>query len=243
MPFFIKGRKRKQINGQKGVASQRDRAKKGKKEANDEEISSDSEEDVKIQKDYEYSSDDEIEETAQEKKLRLANKYLEEIAKEEKKRLELDEVDQNFITARLKDDVLEQAGRLKKAVADSITGCAEPIHLKCKEHSRTITCILISPDDSLLVSASDDFNIVKWSLPDRRKLQVIKRTDVKGHKKRIQALAMSSDLLYLVSGDAAAKIYVWKVENLSFVHNFEGHRVDVTGLTFRRGTHQLFRYS
>lgn len=244
MPFFIKGKRKKESNGFKGMngdASGSKFKKKSKKIDSDEEISSESDEDIKVQQDYKHSSDDEVEETAQEKKLRLASKYLEEIAKEEKKRLEADEVDRDIIAARLKDDVLEQAGRLRKAFADSITGHETPIFLRCKEHSRTITCVILSPDNQLLFSASDDYNIVKWSLPDRKKLQVIKRTDEKGHRNKILALAISSDQKFFVSADKTAKIVVWRPSDMSYVHTFAGHRTDVTGVVFRKDTHQLFR--
>ncbi len=68
-------------------------------------------------------------ETAQEKKLRLAKIYLEEIQKQEQARKERDEdenendEDNNFLLAtsqRLKEDVLEGEGRLRKEIADQI---------------------------------------------------------------------------------------------------------------------------
>jgi ribosomal RNA-processing protein 9 len=83
-----------------------------------------------------YSAEDDVEdETAQEKKLRLAKVYLEEIEKEERNRRENDEVDTDVMASRLKDDVLEAEGRLRKEVADQVEPDLENITvLTCSKY-------------------------------------------------------------------------------------------------------------
>jgi len=71
-----------------------------------------------------FSAEDDLgvpsDETAQEKKVRLAKLYLEEIEKEERSRRENEDVDEDLVASRLKEDVLEAEGRLRKEVADQI---------------------------------------------------------------------------------------------------------------------------
>lgn len=249
MPFFIKGKRKKQtaVNGLKKVEYEGS-SKKGKyenhknKKGDTEEIDSDLEEDLSIKNDYKYSSESELEETVQEKRLRLAHTYLEEIEKEEKKRLETEEVDKEVIAQRLKEDALEKAGKLRKNVADLYSHCGDFLVLKCKEHSRSITCLVVSEDNQFLFSASDDLNIVKWSIKDKKKQFVIRRTDENGHKRKILALAVTSDNKFLASGGYDAKLKIWDFKYMALLHTFSGHKTDITGLVFRKGTHQLFRY-
>lgn len=254
MPFFIKGKRKHQSSlGSKGKNNfKKDgfkkvrlgSSKKGREndKDDDEELDSDLEEQAELQNDFKYSSESEIEETVQEKRLRIANKYLEEVKKQEQERLETEDVDKDTIAQRLREDVLEQAGKLRKNVGDLYSHCGENVILRCKEHSRSLTCLVISNDNKFIFSASDDFNIVKWSINDRKKLGIIKRTDKHGHKKKILALAISSDFQFLASGDKSPIINIWNPSNLSHIHSFSGHKIDITGLAFRRETHQLFRF-
>ncbi|KAK6621303.1 hypothetical protein RUM43_011609 [Polyplax serrata] len=216
---------------------------KAKKRIANEEIDSDLEDDLSLQNDYKYSSESEVEETVQEKRLRLARTYLEEIEKEEQKRLETEDVDKDVITQRLKEDALEKAGKLRKNVADLYSCCGDYLVLKCKEHSRSITCLAVSNDNQFLFSASDDFNIVKWSVKYREKKFVIKRTDAHGHKRKILTLAVSCDSHFLASGGLEPIIKIWNADDLTYIHSFNGHKIDVTGLAFRKNTHQLFSCS
>lgn len=121
MSFFIKG---KDTNRNKKLASkykQNNRKRKFEKpklrpkddNEDDDEISSDSDEELRKNDIHPESSEDEHE-TAQEKKLRLAKVYLEEIEKEERERLQdkegLNQHD-DVIAKRLKEDYLRQTGK------------------------------------------------------------------------------------------------------------------------------------
>lgn len=255
MPFFIKGKRKNQAVGSsnkknsfgKGGSKKvrlgsKKKERDNDKDDDDEELDSELEEEAELQNNFKYSSEEEIEETVQEKRLRIANKYLEEVQKQEQERLETEDVDKETIAQRLREEVLEAQGKLRKNVADLYSHCGENIVLRCKEHSRPLTCLVVSSDNKFIFSASDDFNIVKWSVSDRKKLKVIKRTDEHGHKKKILALAVSSDFQFLASGDKAARLNIWNPTDMSFIHSFAGHKIDITGLVFRKETHQLFRY-
>lgn len=81
----------------------------------------------------------------------------------EQERAEIRELDKDAIGQRLKDDLLEQAGKLRREVADHYTSHDESgiKKLRCKEHSSAITCLAVSSDGQFLYSASKDCGIMK----------------------------------------------------------------------------------
>lgn len=81
----------------------------------------------------------------------------------EKERAETRELDKDAIGQRLKDDLLEQAGKLRREVADHYSGHDEAgiKRLRCKEHKSAITCLTVSADGQFLFSASKDCGIMK----------------------------------------------------------------------------------
>ena len=81
----------------------------------------------------------------------------------ERDRAESKDIDQSVIEGRLKHDLLEQSGRLRKNIADKYTGYdADNIKvLRCKEHNLPITCVIVSVDNKYIYSASKDCVIVK----------------------------------------------------------------------------------
>ncbi|KZT34096.1 WD40 repeat-like protein [Sistotremastrum suecicum HHB10207 ss-3] len=64
-----------------------------------------------------------------------------------------------------------------------------------------------------------------------------------GHTDEVLCLAVSSDGKYLVSGGKDRKIGVWDVESESWIRAFTGHRDIISGITFRKGTHQIYTSS
>lgn len=134
---------------------------------------------------YENETEEE-EETAQEKRLRLVKKYLKEIEEKgkkfsiisllfiyikeiylyfkivfkilEKNKLEFDE---DIVSKRLREEYLEEKGRLKKTIAINYIDHNELVTLKCKEHKTSITCICLSNDGCILYSGSKDGSLVK----------------------------------------------------------------------------------
>ena len=276
MSFFIRGKEPKQLkdkgggnkkhgkkdNKRKRNETNQQRKKKvtengkiRKRSSKNDEIDSDLEDDVLenhiVDKNEQYESDEDVDETAQDKRIRLAKIYLEEIEKEERQRAETDTVDTEVIANRLKEDYLEQTGRLRKTVADNYIGynLGGVQLLRCKEHKLAITCVVISSDNKFMYSASKDCAIVKWSLVDKRKMNCIQRKpkgssdSVKGHISTVLCLAVSSDNKFLASGGESKVIEIWDPENFKHLHTFKGHNGAVTGLAFRKGTHQLFSVS
>lgn len=76
----------------------------------------------------------------------------------EKNRAEFDE---STVSRRLREEYLEEKGRLRKTVAINYVGHDELVTLKCKEHKTSITCICLSNDGHILYSGSKDGSLVK----------------------------------------------------------------------------------
>lgn len=215
--------------------------KKKKHQDDNESIASSDEEYAKQnERDDESSngSDDE-QETAQEKKLRLAKKYLEELQEIEKDKAEFDE---GAISKRLREEYLEDKGKLRKTIADNYTGYDNFIYLKCKDHKQSITSICISNDGKYLFSGSKDGSIVKWSLNNNTKIKTIfGKSKLPDGIKTVACLAVSTNGKFLVAGDVGSKdIKVFNAETMIFIKNLQGHRGYVTGLVFRKDTLTLY---
>ena len=148
----------------------------------------------------------------------------------ERQRREEADIDKSVIAHRLKEDLLEQSGKLRRTVADLYDKVDEALirHLHCKDHKQPLTCLAISHDCQSLFSASKDCTIVKWSLTESKKVGLIKRLDkkasheVKGHKTVVQSLSISSDGKFLASGDLENQIHIWDPNTLKWLHTFKG---------------------
>ncbi|XP_064311738.1 coiled-coil domain-containing protein 86-like [Phalacrocorax carbo] len=135
----------------------------------DEEVSSDSEpESPSLGRRWrrELAVEEEMEETPQEKKLRLAKLYLEELRQHEEERAAAEEEEEethpaDLIGDRLKEDVLEQKGRLQRLVAKDVQP-PDPASIRVlRGHQLPVTCLVISPDDRFIFSASKDGSLIK----------------------------------------------------------------------------------
>ncbi|TEA39437.1 hypothetical protein DBR06_SOUSAS2110217 [Sousa chinensis] len=164
-----------------------------------EEISSDSETESLVPRRNEEEAAEELEETAQEKKLRLAKLYLEQLKQQEEEKAEAREFEEDQVAGRLKEDVLEQRGRLQKSVAKEIQA-PDPADIRIlRGHQLSITCLVITPDDLAIFSAAKDCTIIKWSVESGRKLHVIPRAkkgaegQPSGHSSHVLCMAISSD--------------------------------------------------
>lgn len=257
--FFIrkpKGKIKRKVSSKHGDSSKKSKlenrskandVKTNNKFANDE-ISSD---DESIKNHTDEESDDNLI-TAQEKKVQLAKKYLEEIEKEEKDRLETGDV-HSSVVSRLRNDLLDQAGKLSIKVADKLSppDLTSIQTLRCKEHKLSITTVSLAPNDKWFFSASKDATIVKWCLKTKKKLGVIpskhKEKDFQkkehAHDSSVLCLAVSFDSKFLASGDESSIIRIWDAETLSHVHSFKGHRGSVTGLAFCSESNSLYSCS
>ncbi|XP_076176104.1 U3 small nuclear riboprotein factor 55K [Ptiloglossa arizonensis] len=247
MSFFIRNNQ-KSIGGNKrkfnGTSKGKKSIKKSVADDNESIASTDEElaEENQRDKSQEYESEEDEEETAQEKRVRLAKKYLQQIKEEEKDRAEFEE---GAVSKRLREEYLEEKGRLRKTVASNYVGHSEPISLRCKEHRDSITCLCLSSNGKFLYSGSKDGSLVKWSLKERAKLKAIKgKRKTQDGMKCIQCIATSTDSKFLVVGDSGCKdIRVFCADTLNRIKNLQGHRGSVTGLVFRKDTHTLYSAS
>ncbi|XP_038668121.1 U3 small nucleolar RNA-interacting protein 2, partial [Scyliorhinus canicula] len=210
-----------------------------------EEISSDSETESvgRNKKDAEVL---EIEETAQEKKLRLAKLYLEQLRREEEEKAEEEQLESDLIGGRLQEEVLEQKGKLKRLLAkDYLPPDLSEIRL-LRGHQLPVTCLVLSSDDKYIFSASKDGSIIKWDLNCGKKIHTIhggRKGTEDWHVGPILSMAISSDGKYLATGDKNKLILIWDPDTCQHLHTFKGHKDAVSGLSFRKSTHQLFSAS
>ncbi|KAA8593377.1 hypothetical protein FQN60_009493 [Etheostoma spectabile] len=223
--FAIKGKNtavvKRKADGDSGGKSKL-RAKKPNSKHN-EEISSDSETESPVVPRKRQSNEEvDYEETPQEKKLRLAKLYLEQ---------------------------LKEEGKLQRLIAkDLMPPDASEIRV-LRGHKLPITCLVISSDDKFIFSAAKDCSIIKWDVVAGKKLHTIpggrKGTEDRhvGHTAHILCMAISSDGKYLATGDVNKLIMIWEAETCKHLYKFTGHKGPVSGLSFRKGTHDLYSAS
>ncbi|XP_043564409.1 U3 small nucleolar RNA-interacting protein 2 isoform X1 [Chiloscyllium plagiosum] len=235
-----RGRKRKVEDGDEKVHNKRPVRM-------NEEISSDSEtESDRPNKDAEEL---EIEETAQEKKLRLAKLYLEQLQKEEEEKADEEQFERDLFGSRLEEEVLEQKGKLKRLLAKDYLPPDESEIRLLRGHQLPVTCLVLSPDDKYIFSASKDCSIIKWDVTSGKKVHTIHRGhkgaegQQVGHTMHILSMAISSDSKYLATGDRNKLILIWNAASCQHLYTFKGHKDAVSGLSFRKGTHQLYSAS
>ncbi|XP_061689095.1 U3 small nucleolar RNA-interacting protein 2 isoform X3 [Syngnathoides biaculeatus] len=215
-----------------------------------EEISSESEtESPIVPKKRQVKEKDDYDETPQEKKLRLAKLYLNQLKEEEEGKAEGESFEADLIAGRLKDDVLDQKGKLQRLIAkDLLPPDASEIRL-LRGHKLPITCLVISPDDKCIFSAAKDCSIIKWDVESGKKLWVIpggrKGTQDRhvGHTAHVLCMSLSSDGKYLATGDMNKLIMIWEAESRKHLYTFTGHKGPISGLSFRKGTHDLYSAS
>ncbi|KFV15967.1 U3 small nucleolar RNA-interacting protein 2, partial [Tauraco erythrolophus] len=126
-------------------------------------------------------------------------------------------------------------------------------------HQLPVTCLVISPDDRFIFSASKDGSVIKCKgdgdaflageVESGKRLCVVpggkKGTEERhmGHASHVLCMAISSDGKYLATGDRNKLIMIWDTTTCKRLHIFTGHRDAVSGLSFRKGTHQLYSAS
>ncbi|XP_023843015.1 U3 small nucleolar RNA-interacting protein 2 isoform X1 [Salvelinus sp. IW2-2015] len=215
-----------------------------------EEISSDSEtEGFSLHRKRRANGEEEFDETPQEKKLRLAKLYLDQLRDEEEKKAEEESFEMDLIAGRLQEEVLEQKGQLQRMVAKDLLPPDVSEICLLRGHKLPVTCLVISPDDQHVFSASKDCSIIKWDVESGKILHTIaggrKGTEDRhvGHTAHVLCMSISSDGKYLATGDMNKLIMIWEAETCKHLYKFTGHRGPVSGLSFRRGTHDLYSAS
>ncbi|KOB74726.1 hypothetical protein OBRU01_08954 [Operophtera brumata] len=241
--FFLRGKSR-QVHQRKGEQIKKRKTNK-QTPPNLEKGNESSGSDLDIRKFSDGEESESDHETAEQKKLRLAKKYLEEIEKEEAKRAEDKELD-DAVEKRLQRDYLEQKGKLRVEVADNYIAPTEnDIRLiRAREHRLTLTCVCVSNDNSYVFSGSKCGTIIKWGIKEKNKFGCMTfKTHPKLLKGGITCLAISTDSKFLVSSDESSNIQVWDPSTLKHTHTFTGHKDIISGIVFRKNTHDLYSAS
>lgn len=252
MSFFIRKNASKRKKPAVRVTNNNVKKKKTQNHVDDE-ISSDSSESDHDDNDklpYSSESDEEKYMTADEKKVQLAKKYLNEIEEEERRRLEDDDDEEQVnknVLKRLKDDVLDQKGKLKTKLADGLAFPTDIVEMRNRNHTKAITCIVVSPDDKYAYSCSKDVSILQWDLQTCKVVKSLSfnrkkpQNNPTQHNYPILSLAVSDN--YLVSGDNSGLIVVRHPVTLDYIGCLNGHKEGITGLTICNESNQLFSCS
>jgi ribosomal RNA-processing protein 9 len=197
----------------------------------DEELDSETEEINGIHKSFPEISDEEDTETPDAKRLRLAKQYLNDIRQS-------DDEDED-VSKKLKSEYLESIGKLKKQLAENVTGpdSENVVTLKHKLQNQPLTCLCLAPNDNILFSGSKSGNVLKWDIAAKKQVGCIALFS------NIMCIAIPSDFKFLAISDRTNKIYIYDPETLKKLHTFDGHRGVVTGMAFRKDSHQMFSCS
>lgn len=175
--FFLRGKgsyrdKRRRSKTGKKVRPQGGTSVKVKSKELNEEIASDSEaenESSAAAKKSKYSfgreSDSDADhETPAEKRLRLAKEYLSQLESAVHEDEAAEEEHHAAIAHRLREDVMEQAGKLQRKVADQYSAPdADKIRF-LKGHQLPVTCVAMTSDNRYLYSGAKDCTIIKCSV-------------------------------------------------------------------------------
>ncbi|XP_072308549.1 U3 small nucleolar RNA-interacting protein 2 isoform X1 [Eucyclogobius newberryi] len=258
--FFIKGKenpnlaKKRKFTGSKrkneGDTGGKANTKLKKPSKHNEEISSDSEtESAAVPKKKRVREEFDYDETPQEKKLRLAKKYLDQLKEEDEKKDDDESFETDLIAGRLQEEVLEQKGKLQRLIAkDLLPPDASEVRV-LRGHKLPVTCLVISSDEKYIFSASKDCSIIKWDFSSGKRLHTIKGVrkgsgeQQAGHAACILSMTISSDGKYLATGDMNKLIMIWEADTCKHLYKFTGHKGPVSGLAFRRGSHDLYSAS
>ncbi|TGJ86478.1 hypothetical protein E0Z10_g2298 [Xylaria hypoxylon] len=239
----------------------------------DDEISSgsDSGSDPAEDVDVSASESDEGEngETAAQKRLRLASEYLSQVREEvEATGWDAEQIDKDMIAARLEEDVAESKGKVFRHIALDIDLDSRPTMFR--DNTQTVTSVALCSPFIYLVTK--DSQLIKYRLqppPDEQYKQTTRKKpkkqapprkrpqrlasvkgrhtkagdrNFKGHVGQILCVAASDDGKYVVTGGDDKRIVVWN-SSLKPLRVFTHHRDSVTGLVFRKNSHQMYSCS
>lgn len=219
------------------------------------------------------ASSEEEGETAAERRLKLAEQYLENKKQEiDEYGYDAEDIDRDLLAERLVEDVAESKGRMYRKLAGeldfetansswarwngetvtSVATCAPWAYTVDKHLGLAKWRIQDLPEQQWLPQAGKRKQKKAPPPPKRKPEQVAyvrgnrsksKDTTYQGHTDIILTVAASQDGKFVVTGGKDRKIIVWDTETLKILRIFSHHRDAVTGLSFRRGTNQLFSSS
>jgi ribosomal RNA-processing protein 9 len=150
-----------------------------------------------------------------------------------------------LIDQQITDDQLEQDSKLVHAVARH-TRILDSGSLWLKGLKAPVTCVAAT--DDFVFAGCKQGSIMQWCAKTGRRLHTYRgavRAPVEsgGHVGAVLCLAVSTDGKLLLSGGADCIARLWDVAEKQLVDSFSGHREPVTGVAFRRHTHQFYTTS
>ncbi|XP_060163710.1 U3 small nucleolar RNA-interacting protein 2 isoform X2 [Globicephala melas] len=209
-----------------------------------EEISSDSETESLVPRRNEEEEAEELEETAQEKKLRLAKLYLEQLKQQEEEKAEAREFEEDQVAGRLKEDVLEQRGRLQKSVAKEASGDRSKLILiweaqSCQHlytftgHRDAVSGLAFRRGTHQLYSTSHDRSVKVWNVAENSYVETLF-----GHQDAVAALDALSRECCVTAGGRDGTVRVWKIPEESQLV-FYGHQGSIDSIQLINEEHMV----
>ncbi|RPA95990.1 WD40 repeat-like protein [Choiromyces venosus 120613-1] len=202
-------------------------------------------------------------ETAAEKRLRLAQQYLNNLREEaDEVGFDAADIDRDIIAERLKESVAEEKGKIYRHISSQLSFATADSTLFRMDTGPTTGIATCSP--YIYTVAKDGF-LTKWELPvyphppstgtnhtvskKPKRIKYVRACrkenaqDFQGHAGPILCVAASQDGKFVATGGQDTRIVVWDAELMKALKVFKFHRGAVTGLTFRRGSNQLYSCS
>ncbi|MGE3768361.1 MAG: WD40 repeat domain-containing serine/threonine protein kinase [Kofleriaceae bacterium] len=130
---------------------------------------------------------------------------------------------------RLSDRALAEPQSYDLAVAAARSGFAWEL----RGHHADIEILAMSPDRSLVATASDDASIRIWNLAEKRSLH-----ELLGHVGPLEDLEFSPDGTQLASAGTDGNVYLWNVAT-GIGRKLTGHKSTVRGVAFSPDSAQL----
>jgi ribosomal RNA-processing protein 9 len=156
-----------------------------------------------------------------------------------------DSVVRDLVEKRLKEDEKVRSERLVQAIAKQ-TRVLDSGRLWLKGLKSPVTCVAVTND--AVFAGCKQGTIMQWCAKSGRRLHAYRgglHAPVQGggHAGAVLCLAISNDGKLMISGGADCLVRLWDVEARQLLDTFSGHREPVTGVAFRRNSHQFFTTS
>jgi serine/threonine protein kinase len=88
-----------------------------------------------------------------------------------------------------------------------------------------IDCMMIAPDNRVLITAGSDHILRFWSLPNGSMLKTLT-----GHRDTVTTLTMSQDGRFLASGSTDRTVHLWDIASGTLLQTFTSHQQAVTAV-------------
>ena len=112
-----------------------------------------------------------------------------------------------------------------EALSSSLQSLLQTHNLLLEGHTFDITCMLVTPDNSHLISGSRDKTLRIWCLHSLAPVAVLL-----GHTSGISSLCISNDQHYILSGSQDSTIKLWTFNDRNEETTLHGHTQDVTAV-------------